>query len=227
MKLSERLREGAELLWQEAADKPFVREMALGTLDEERFCNYMIQDYLYLLDYTDLLRSIREQTQDAGMRDFLQAVISETENETYRVHLPHMKKIGISDEEIRDAVRSPVITEYTAYLRSRIRENGLLAGLTALLQCSWLYAYIGEQALSRYPEETSVSPYRFWFDAYTCREYLDANQMWIDLVDRETVSAGEGTEALLGEIFRTCAGYENRFWDELYLAGRAGDPACR
>ena len=55
MKLSERLYDGAIELWRVAADKPFVREMALGTLDEKRFRHYMIQDYFYLLDYIEIL----------------------------------------------------------------------------------------------------------------------------------------------------------------------------
>ena len=50
MKFSEMLHAGADDLWREAADKPFVREMALGTLTENKFRNYMILDYLYLLD---------------------------------------------------------------------------------------------------------------------------------------------------------------------------------
>ena len=216
MKLSERLYEGAAELWREAADKPFVREMALGTLDEKRFRHYMIQDYFYLLDYIDILKSIREQTQDAELVDFLQNVINETEHETYRVHLPYMRKMGVSDEEIRGAVKIPEITGYTGYMREQIRTNGLTAGLTALLQCSWLYAYIAERNVSEHSDEIAASPYRFWFDAYTCEAYINANQMWINALDRETESIGSDEAALLNEIFRTCAGYENRLWDGVY-----------
>ena len=217
MKLSDTLYEGVIDLWREAADKPFVKEMALGTLDEERFRNYMIQDYLYLLDYTELLQIILEQTEDADLAGFLQSVIRETENETFRVHIPHMKKTGIGDEEIDNAVRLPVITEYTGYMRKMVRENGLLAGLTCLLQCSWLYAYIGEQSAAGHSREIEASPYRFWFDAYTCKDYTDTNRLWIDVLDRETASVQSNTISLLKEIFRTCASYENRLWDELYL----------
>ena len=216
MKFSEKLHTGVEDLWREAAGKPFVREMALGTLTEKRFRNYMIQDYLYLLDYIEILSFIRSQTGDEDLRRFLLAVINETENETYRVHLPHMKKIGVSDEEIAAAVRLQVISEYTEYMREQVREHGFLAGLTALLQCSWLYAYIGEKMTAECSEEIAASPFRFWFDAYTCKEYIEANQMWIDTLDRETEGITGGTAMLLKNIFRTCAEYENKLWDALY-----------
>ena len=216
MKLSEILYAGAHDLWREAAGKPFVIEMAKGTLDGRLFSNYMVQDYLYLLEYIETLRQIRQQTEDAQLRSFLQGVIAETENETYRVHLPHLKQIGVSDDEIAGAVLIPVIPEYMDYMRSQVKAHGFLAGLTALLQCSWLYAYIGEKIVSEYSGEIGNSPYKFWFDAYTCKEYIDANQKWIDVLDREAEGISSETASLLGSIFRTCAGYENRLWDELH-----------
>ena len=216
MKFSDKLYAGVNDLWREAADKPFVREMALGTLSEKRFRNYMIQDYLSLLDYMEILSFIRSQTEDEVLRRFLLAVINETESETYRVHLPHMRKIGVSDEETASAVRLQVISEYTEYMRAQVREHGFLAGLTALLQCSWVYAYIGEKMTAECSEEIAASPFRFWFDAYTCKEYIEANQMWVDTLDRETEGITDDTAMLLKSIFRTCAEYENKLWDDLY-----------
>ena len=210
------LYEAAQDLWGEAAEKSFVREMAEGSLDEGLFRRYMIQDYLYLLDYIDILSFVRSQTEDECLRHFLQSVIKETENETYRVHIPHMRRIGVSDAEIEETVKVPVISEYTGYMREQTREHGILAGLTALLQCSWLYAYIGEKMTAEHSEKNTASPYRFWFDAYTCKEYTDANRMWIDTLDREAEGISGDTATLLNNIFRTCAEYENKLWDELY-----------
>lgn len=216
MKITETLYESALDLWNEAAEKPFVTEMAKGSLDEGLFCRYMIQDYLYLLEYIDTLRLIQSRTEDAGLRAFMDAVIAETENETYRVHVPHMQQLGVSEEEARRAARLPVIPEYLGYMQDQVRGHGMIAGLTALLQCSWLYAYIGEKAVSKYADEIEKSRYKFWFNAYTCREYHDANQMWIDVLDRETEGISPGTAAMLKEIFLRCAEFENRLWDELY-----------
>ena len=169
-----------------------------------------------MLFRSDILGFVRSQTGDENLRQFLQTVIKETENETYRVHLPNMRNIGVSDEEIAEAVRLPVIAEYTGYMREQTREHGVLAGLTALLQCSWLYAYIGEKMTAEHSEEIAVSPYRFWFDAYTCKEYTDANRMWIDVLDRETEGINSDIAMLLKKIFRKCAEYENALWDALY-----------
>ena len=64
MKLSEILFANTREIWDEACEKDFVVQMAKGTLSHERFKNYMIQDYLYLLDYIEILCFIRNQTED-------------------------------------------------------------------------------------------------------------------------------------------------------------------
>ena len=101
------LYEKARPLWAESAEKSFVRSMADGTLASERFRVYMLQDYLYLHDYIDILKRIRGYAEDTGLEDFLDSVIRETENELYRMHIPSMKRIGIDDEEIRNCALMP------------------------------------------------------------------------------------------------------------------------
>ena len=217
MNLSDILFARVEDLWKEAAQKPFVTEMAKGSLQEGLFRCYMLQDYLYLLDYIDILNCTLEFTADPGLQAFLRGIIGATENETKHVHIPNMKKIGITDDEIDQCVKAPVIAEYVDYMKRQLQEYGMIAGLTALLQCSWVYAYIGQSVTARYADEVAVSPYRSWFGAYTSDEYLKSNREWIEWLDGETKGIGEEETENLCKIFETCAGYENRFWDALYM----------
>ena len=149
-------------------------------------------------------------------QELARRIIEGTEQETYLVHVPNMRKIGVSDEDIRNAERTGVIAEYIEYMREQLQDSGLLAGLTALLQCSWIYAYIGRKVTEKYSEQLKDSPYRSWFIAYTCPEYVEANQMWIDVLDRETEGIGQEERDELCRIFRQCAVYENQFWDTLH-----------
>ncbi|MCR4744270.1 MAG: hypothetical protein K5894_03465 [Lachnospiraceae bacterium] len=216
MKLSDILFERAEQLWTEAVNKNFVTEMALGTLDAERFRNYMLQDFLYLEDYIEILEKTLEYTEDPGLLGFLQEILSETKNELIRVHRPNLKKTGITEDDISNCVRSSVILEYVDYMKRELEENGLLAGLTALLQCSWVYAYIAEKMTEKYPLEIEKSAYKDWFEAYRCKEYTATNNKWIDFLDKETIGIDSKEADDLSEIFKRCAKYENCFWDELY-----------
>lgn len=212
MSLSDILYKQVKNLWKEATKKPFVTEMANGTLDQSRYHNYMIQDYMYLQDYIDILNSTLEYTEEPELKNFLNTIIDETKQEAKRVHEKYLDETGGGS---LSPLKEPVLTEYVEYMQKQLKEEGLLAGLTALLQCSWVYAYIGQTLTAQYPDEIKTSPYKDWFEAYTCKEYLDANQTWIQTLDNQTKYINPEETEKLCKIFINCATYENRFWDRL------------
>ena len=216
MKLSESLFAKTKTLWDEASSKPFVVNMAKGTLDKELFRRYMLQDYLYLLDYIAILKHIRDIAGDEEIKAFLEKIIEGTVDETERVHMANMKALGITSDDIERSVKFPVITEYVDYMRKCVDDYGLLGGITGLLQCSWVYAYIGEACAEKYPEEISKSAYGPWFEAYSCKSYLDTNQIWIDLLDRLGDGIDDRTADEMCRIFERCAKFENDLWDSLF-----------
>ena len=216
-KLSEKLKSEAKALWTEAAEKEFLVSMAKGTLDTELFKNYMVQDYLYLKDYIGILKQIREMAEDEKLAVFLDGIIGDTEYETYKVHVPNLRSLGISEEDAAQHQKGQVIVDYMDFMRSRLEEYGILAGLTALLQCSWNYAYIADAVSERYPDELVRSRYKNWFEAYTNKAYIESNRRWIDALDERTADISNEDVVVLCEIFKTCAEYENKFWD--YLNG--------
>ena len=216
MKLSEILFSKTKELWDQSAEKPFVIEMAKGTLDKELFKRYMLQDYLYLQEYIGILKSIRDIAEDEETKAFLGKIVDGTAREIESVHMHNMEELGITREDIEKSRMFPVISEYNGYMRSCVDEFGRLGGLAALLQCSWVYAYIAEDAVRKHKEEIVKSEYRSWFEAYTCQSYLDTNQIWIDLLDEQSAGISEAKTAEMCRIFERCARFENEFWDALY-----------
>ncbi|HBG67501.1 MAG TPA: thiaminase II, partial [Kandleria vitulina] len=47
------------MLWDNEVNNDFIVQMAKGVLDIERFKNYLMQDYFYLLDYLDILKKLK------------------------------------------------------------------------------------------------------------------------------------------------------------------------
>ncbi|MBR5917814.1 MAG: hypothetical protein IKZ76_07010 [Lachnospiraceae bacterium] len=214
MKLSEILLSNVRPYWDEASDKDFVVQMAKGLLNLECFKNYMIQDYLYLFDYIEILKDIKAISNN-DVSDFLDATINVVEEELKLVHIPNMEKLGINVDVIKKSDQNEVFSEYVSYMKSCVRESGMTAGLIALLQCSWCYAYIAGKVSEKYADEISVSSYREWFEAYTGKAYNDANQTWIDIADKECMNIDKTEIEKMVEIFKECAGYENKIWDEM------------
>ena len=103
VKLSERIYERAKALWPRYLTHPFVTEMADGTLPKEKFRYYMVQDYLYLRDYVKIFAAILQKTDDFEQIRFLSGEMANTIDETFRTHLPYMKRLGVTEKEIADA----------------------------------------------------------------------------------------------------------------------------
>ena len=166
-RLSERLLLAAEDAWQEAMNKQFLLEMADGTLSPERFRYYMLIDYLYLTEYIKTLRIIEERSDEPEIGSFLQDTIGATEEELGRVHFPNMMQLGITEEDIAKTAMPRKAENYIRYMRGLALERPILESLTALLDCSWAYAYIAEHMIDRYGEMIQNSRYRDWFMADT------------------------------------------------------------
>lgn len=215
MKITERLYSEVEGLWKTASQKEFLIKMADGTMDGERYKWYMLQDYYYLLDYKKILERLLALSNDSDLDGFLKIAVDVTLFEIDNVHLPAMKKLGITEEEIKTVGKNSVIAGYIDFYNETIDKNGLLGGFTALLQCCWNYEYLGKVMCEKYGDLIEKSPYKFWFDAYTSKEYVETSKTWRDLVDKKTVGVNEQTEEALLKIFKTCAEFENKFWDAL------------
>lgn len=220
MKLTQQLYHGVQDIWPQYLEHPFVLEMAQGSLPLEKFRYYMLQDYAYLRDYIKIFAACISKADDFGMIRFLCENMTAILEETERVHIPYMKRLGIGEKEIA-AVRPHIDnSSYSHYMICEAQSGSVLSGLTALLNCSWAYAYIGEHIVERYPSAPQQPHYGAWFDGYISSEYQKTNQELIDMVDHlgEEISPRE-TEKLC-QIFRTCSEYELRFWNMAYAAGK-------
>ena len=137
MKLSQKLFERGEKVWPRYLCHPFVTQMAEGTLPAEKFRYYMLQDYLYLKDYVKIFAAIIQKADDFEQIRFLSEQLSNTVGETLRTHIPFMKRLGITEEEIRDARPHIDNSAYSHYMLCEAQTGDLLTGLVALLNCSW------------------------------------------------------------------------------------------
>ena len=213
MKITDTLFNKVEVLWEKAAEKEFLIKMADGSLENDRYSRYMLQDYYYLLEYKDILGRLLKLSDDSEVTDFLKMAVDVTVFEIENVHLPAMKKLGISEDEIKNTGKNQVVADYVKFYNDTIDKSGLIGGFTALLQCCWNYAYLGEKLCAKYGEQIEKSYYKFWFDTYTSKEYVETNEKWQSLVNKITAGVDDKRKETLCQIFKTCAEFENKFWD--------------
>lgn len=116
VKLSQTLYARAEKIWPRYLCHPFVTQMADGTLPPEKFRYYMLQDYLYLKDYVKIFAAIIQKADDFEQIRFLSGELADTIGETFRTHIPYMKRLGVTEEEIHSARPHMDNNAYTHYM---------------------------------------------------------------------------------------------------------------
>ncbi|WP_147804730.1 thiaminase II [Alkalicoccus halolimnae] len=214
-KFSERLYEKLQPVWRKNHSHPFVVEMGEGTLDKEKFRFFMVQDYLYLIEYAKLFAIGATKAQDVRTMGRFAALLDVTMNEEMELHRQYAKKFDITEKELEEASPSPVTLAYTHYML-HAGQNGSLSDLVAaLLPCAWSYWEIGRE-LAAIPGAADHPLYGEWIRMYSSEEFAQTARWCIDLLDELTADTSEAELQKLEEIFLNTTRFEYMFWDMAY-----------
>ncbi|MFA9556319.1 thiaminase II [Evansella sp. AB-rgal1] len=215
MKFSERLYDKLQPIWRQNHAHPFVRGIGDGTLDKEKFRFFMVQDYLYLIDYAKLFAIGAVKATDVETMGKFANLLDSTLNEEMSLHREYGKKFGISEEEFEKADPSPTTLAYTHYML-HVGQNGTLAELVAaLLPCMWSYWEIGKE-LNEVPGASDHEFYGEWIQMYSSNEFGDLAKWCINLLDELTEGKSDAELEKLEEIFLNTTRFEYMFWDMSY-----------
>ena len=215
MRFSQRLLEKLKPIWRKNHSHPFVQEMGAGTLDPDKFRFYMVQDYLYLIDYSKLFALGAVKATDLEDMNVFAALLHATLHEEMSLHRQYASRFGITREELENADPSPITLAYTHYMLHS-GQNGTLAELVAaLLPCAWSYWEIGKE-LNEIPGASEHELYGDWIKTYSSEEFGQTAQWCIDLLDKLAVGKSEAELLQLEKIFLNTTRYEYMFWDMAY-----------
>ena len=215
MLLSEELYLSVKDIWDSYNEHPFVKGIANGNLELDKFRYYMIQDYLYLLDYAKVFAlGIVKAKDEETMRMFAQSVNSILNGET-TIHKLYMDRLGITKEEVESAEAALNNTSYTNYMLWVGQNEGLLELLVSVLSCSWSYKLIAEK-IDETPGAREHEFFGEWIEGYTSKEYDESNEEIIKLVNKLGKNISKDQLDNLKLIFKNCSQYEYMFWDMAY-----------
>lgn len=136
----------SEAAWQRTARLraaidalPFNTELAAGRLSRERFQGYIIQDALYLAQYSRILAIAGARGPDVEtLRTFgscaLEAVAVEQ-----ALHERYLTEFGVDPTQIAAAEPSPDCLGYTSFLLATAYHEPWEVLVAALLPCFWIY----------------------------------------------------------------------------------------
>ena len=213
MTTTQRLLAATEDIWAEYHTHPFVRGIADGTLDEEKFRYYMVQDYLYLIDYAKVFAIGVAKARDPETMRLFAGYVHQILDGEMDIHKGYMQRLGIPLEE---AERAPVALDnlsYTSYMLRVAYDEGPAEIAAAILSCALSYEYIAKEIVAKDPAAADHPFYGEWVRGYADPGYAASNQVLVDLTERLTRDYSETQLEHLTEIFIACSRYEGAFWD--------------
>lgn len=213
MTTTQRLLAATEDIWAEYHTHPFVRGIADGTLDEEKFRYYMVQDYLYLIDYAKVFAIGVAKARDPETMRLFAGYVHQILDGEMDIHKGYMQRLGIPLEE---AERAPVALDnlsYTSYMLRVAYDEGPAEIAAAILSCALSYEYIAKEIVARDPAAADHPFYGEWVRGYADPGYAASNQVLVELTERLTRDYSEAQLEHLTEIFIACSRYEGAFWD--------------
>lgn len=209
----QRLLDAAKEIWKNYNAHPFVKGIATGTLDQEKFRCYIIQDYLYLQDYAKTVAIGIAKAKSLEAAEIFSHYIALLTGSEMNIHHGYMGKFGVSQEEVDNTPRALDNLSYTSYMLRVAYEEGEAEILTAILSCAYSYELIAKCMVNCDPECVNHPFYGEWIQGYASAEYANGNKVLIAALNKLTENYSDYQLKHLVDIFYACSQYEYLFWD--------------
>lgn len=205
--------------WKEYTEHPFVQQLADGTLPEECFKYYLIQDYLFIIQFAraNALAAYKSKTMADIGRTAQQIVNIQDE---IKLHVGVCNEYGLSVADIESHEEDQACTAYTRYVLDVGQSEDWLALEIAMLPCLIGYGRIARR-LYNDPKTSRDSRYWAWIESYVGEEYAAAMTLGEDLVEKAAAKQSVYRIDELAKIFIHATKMETGFWDMGLRAGKA------
>src|SRR5947209_5083271 len=145
----ERLKTASPAEWRTYTEHPFTNALADGSLSEAAFRHYLVQDYLFLIEFARAYAlSVYKSPKLVDMREAaggLSAILDVEMN----MHVKLCAGWGLSAEELEQSAPAVEMLAYTRYVLDAGMRGDLLALKVALAPCVIGYAEIATRLAAR------------------------------------------------------------------------------
>lgn len=200
-------------IWESCLNTKFLKGVADGSLPEECFKGYIVDDSLYLREYSKVFAWGMIHSRDmAEIRNYysLLSFVNESEDATRRYYL---KRYGITDEEIQPLPLRPENRAYVDSMLAAARDGeGAAECMMACLPCMLSYGWIFGELIRRCPGVKST-PYWPFVQDYAGNQYEMVSAQWADFTNAVCQDLEPQRRERCQDIFYQCSLHELRFWE--------------
>jgi thiaminase/transcriptional activator TenA len=207
-------------LWEAVADiygaileHPFLAGLTDGSLDQDAFAFYVVQDALYLRGYAQALAAVSSRAPDNAAVEMFARHSANAIAVERTLHDSLLADLEIDPASVEAAEPAPTTLAYTSYLLATVRGGSYAEGIGAVLPCYWIYWGVGKELLQR----GSPDPrYQRWIDTYSGEEFGNVVREVLAVTDKLGPELSPPERALMHQHFRATSRYEWMFWDQGY-----------
>lgn len=216
MKFTDILFEDVRELWEKYLEHPFVKEIGEGTLDREKFKNYLVQDYLYLKEYAKVFAMGLVKAESlSDMNLYYSSIKGILEDET-EVHTNYLKYFGIDQSKVFDNRKEMTTESYTSYMLGIGLKGDLKQIAMTILPCAWSYQFIGRNLYEKHKDTLDNNFYKPWIEEYSSVEFEEGSEVWKNHINDLCKDISEKEAENLRDIFMKSSLYEMDFWNMAY-----------
>lgn len=210
MDIFDRLKAASGPQWDSYVNHRFVRQMGDGTLAEDAFRTYLVQDYLFLIQFARAWAlaayKSRRPTDIRAAQGGLAAILDETD-----LHLRLCARWGMTQADIEAAPEHQATVAYTRFVLDCGAAGDLLDLHVALAPCVIGYAEIGRNLSTGI--DLAKHSYREWIGEYAGEGYqgvASAARKHLDELAARSMTEQRFVE--LAGIFAQASKLEADFW---------------
>jgi thiaminase len=153
--------------WKQHTEHVFLERLADGTLPIEAFKYYLIQDYLYLIQFARANSLAGYKTKN--LEDIVLHI-----NREMNLHLGYCAEFGLSKEDILKVEESQACTAYTRFVLDTGASDDWPALQIALAPCLIGYGVIAKRLFADPKTLREGNRYWKWIENYVAEDYSEA-----------------------------------------------------
>ena len=179
-----------------------------------RFIYFILQDYVYLLDFAQVLAQGAAKSPDLETLElFCRHALGAVEVER-SFHASFGKSLGLTRGQLDEVSKGPMTQAYIGHLQSVARGGTLGEIVAAVLPCYWIYGEVGKRLYKNRPRQPKI--FREWIEIYASETFWRPVREQIQLMDRLGAKAKGSDKRLMAEHFILSSRYEYLFWEQAY-----------
>lgn len=208
-----RLRQAAWSEWLAYVEHDFVLRLADGSLDAKSFKHYLVQDYLFLIQFARAWALAGYKASSLDELKAAGAAMSGIVDVEMGLHVRYSAGWGLDESSMAATQEAAATLAYTRFVLERGMAGDLLDLQVALAPCIVGYAEIATRLAARTDRKQSGNPYDDWIEMYAGPEYQAVAQQAMAALEKSAARrGGEARFADLAATFATATRLEAHFW---------------